>query len=304
MAKTTLAGYCDRFSAKPGERLDFMVSAEGATEAEVRLVRLIHGDENPDGPGFIERAVEAPTNGVHAVRTQHTQVGSFVRVADPEGRLAPSGPFTLWAFIWPRAPARGPQGLLTRWSVAERSGYALGIGAGGALEFRIGDGRAVAAVRAPVMLLPRQWYLVAASFDPASGAVTLYQEPVENRYANHLSKIVPLALCCHEEAALGVTPAAPAVDFLWAAAQGRDADRGDVATLLYDGKIDRCGVAGAVLDRARLDRLRRDGAPRPIPCSPPGTRPRAIPIPVSATASSIPAPTASTARAATGRCAP
>ena len=261
MAKTTLAGYCDRFSAKPGERLDFMVSAEGATEAEVRLVRLIHGDENPDGPGFIERAVEAPINGVHAVRTQHTQVGSFVRVADPEGRLAPSGPFTLWAFIWPRAPERDPQGLLTRWSVAERSGYALGIGAGGALELRIGDGRAVAAVRASVMLLPRQWYLVAASFDPASGAATLYQEPVENRYANHLSKIVPLALCCHEEAALDVTPAAPAVDFLWAAAQGRDADRGDVATLLYDGKIDRCGVAGAALDRARFDRLRRDGAP-------------------------------------------
>lgn len=42
------------------------------------------------------------------VRFSHpTQVGSFVRVADPEGRLAPSGPFTPWAFVWPRAPERG-----------------------------------------------------------------------------------------------------------------------------------------------------------------------------------------------------
>ncbi len=114
MAKITLAGYCDRFSARPGERLNFMVSAEGTTDAEVQLVRLVHGDENPEGPGFIEHEVDAPVNGTHAVHKQYTQVGSFVRIADPEGRLALSDAFTLWAFIWPRTPDRGRQGLLTR----------------------------------------------------------------------------------------------------------------------------------------------------------------------------------------------
>ena len=115
MAEIHLAGYCDRFSARPGERLDIMVSAEGTDRVELQLVRLIHGDENPEGPGFVERDVDAPVNGTHAVAKQHTQLGSFVRVADPEARLAPGGAFTLWAYIWPRTPADGRQGILTRW---------------------------------------------------------------------------------------------------------------------------------------------------------------------------------------------
>ena len=193
MAKITLAGYCDRFSARPGERLDIMVSAEGTDRAELQLVRLIHGDENPEGPGFIEREVDAPVNGTHAVAKQYTQLGSFVRVTDPESRLAVGGPFTLWAYIWARTPAKGRQGLLTRWQDADSSGYALEINEDGALAFRVGDGAGnTDALTADTQLIARQWYLVAASYDPASGEATLYQEPIENRYNNHLSKIVPL----------------------------------------------------------------------------------------------------------------
>ena len=260
MARITLAGYCDRFSVRPGEQLDIMVSAEGTDRAELQLVRLIHGDENPDGPGFVEREVAASVNGVHAVREQHTQAGSFVRVADPDGRLGRVGPFTLWAYIWPRTPAKGRQGVLTRWQNADGSGYALGIGEDGALEFRVGDGSATDALSADIPLVARQWYLVAAAFDPASGEATLYQEPVENRYNNHLSKIVPLALSCHARRRLGARPAAADADFLWAAAQERVPERGAVATQLYNGKIDRAGVAGAALGRAALDRAREAGA--------------------------------------------
>ena len=214
MAKITLAGYCDRFSARPGERLDIMVSAEGTDRAELQLVRLIHGDENPEGPGFIEREVDAPVNGTHAVAKQYTQLGSFVRVTDPESRLAAGGPFTLWAYIWARTPAKGRQGLLTRWQDADSSGYALEIGEDGALAFRVGDGAGnTDALSADIQLIARQWYLVAASYDPASGEATLYQEPIENRYNNHLSKIVPLERSCHVSGQLGVTPAAADADF-------------------------------------------------------------------------------------------
>ena len=262
MATIHLAGYCDRFSAKPGERLDIMVNAEGTDEVELQLVRLIHGDENPEGPGFVEREVAAAVNGTHAVTRQHTQLGSFVRIADPDGRLAVDGPFTLWAYIWPRTPAKGRQGILTRWSIADGSGYALGIADGGALEFRVGDGADTEALSADIPLIARQWYLVAASYDPASGEATLYQEPIENRYSNHLSKIVPLALSCHAHGRLGVRPAAADADFLWAAATTTDdraPERGTFAAALYNGKIDRAGFAHRVLSRAELDRAREAG---------------------------------------------
>lgn len=259
MTKISLAGYCDRFSAKPGERLSFMVSAEGTTKADVQLVRLIHGDENPKGPGFIEREVDAPINGRQTVAKQHTQAGSFVRVADPDNRLALSSPLTLWAFIWPRTPDKGRQGLLTKWSIADRCGYALGIGEDGRLEFRVGDGRQVAAVQADTKLMPRQWYLVAASYDPASGKATLYQEPVQNRYSNHLSKIVPLEHRSHVSETLSTGIEQADADFMWAAAQDRDDTSGETAGELYNGKIDRSGVVRAALDRAALDQIKDTG---------------------------------------------
>ena len=259
MANIHLAGYCDRFSARPGERLEIMVNAEGTDEVELQLVRLIHGDENPEGPGFVEREVDAPVNGTHAVGKQHTQLGSFVRVADPDGRLAPSGPFTLWAYIWARTPENGRQGILIRWSIADGNGYALGIDEGGALEFQVGNGDITGVLPAGIPLIARQWYLVAASYDPESGEATLYQEPIENRYNNHLSKIVPLERSCHASARLGVDPAAADADFLWAAAQDRFGERGAFATQLYNGKIDRAGVAGEVLSRDALDLAREEG---------------------------------------------
>lgn len=55
MAEITLTGYCDRFSVKPGQEINFMASAEGTDRADVQLVQLIHGDETRGGPGFVAR---------------------------------------------------------------------------------------------------------------------------------------------------------------------------------------------------------------------------------------------------------
>ncbi len=255
MAKIVLTGYCDRFSVKPGEDISFMVSAEGTKTAEVQLVRLIHGDENPEGPGFIEKEVDGPIDGSHSVRKQHTQAGSFARIDDPDTRLALGQAFTLWAMIWPTTPEKGRQGILARWSITHDRGYALGINGDGQLEFWVGDGKKTDAVHAEVPLRPRQWYLVAVSYDPKSGQATLYQERVETRYGNLLSKITPLDMNSHVTEALRIRPADAELDFLMAGCHDHNADRGDFIGQLYNGKIDRCGVVGRAMSRADLDAM-------------------------------------------------
>ena len=45
--------------------------------ANAQLVRLIHGDENPIGPGFVEQEIDHPVNGVWTVKKQFTQFGSY-----------------------------------------------------------------------------------------------------------------------------------------------------------------------------------------------------------------------------------
>jgi len=55
-------------------------------------------------------------------------LGSFLKVADPDNKLAVSGNFSLMAFIWPTMPHRGSrQTILGRWDTLRNKGYALGI---------------------------------------------------------------------------------------------------------------------------------------------------------------------------------
>ncbi len=76
MAKTHIYGYSDQISVKPGERIRFMVSVEGATRYRAEIVRLINGDANPDGPGPKEEAIATPVNGEYPGRLQPTYAGS------------------------------------------------------------------------------------------------------------------------------------------------------------------------------------------------------------------------------------
>jgi len=75
-----LFGYSDPMAAKAGEPVDFMISAEGTTEAQIDIVRLIHGDYNPEGPGFIEELIETDLPKTLPVQRQYTQNGAFARV--------------------------------------------------------------------------------------------------------------------------------------------------------------------------------------------------------------------------------
>jgi N,N-dimethylformamidase len=262
MAKIRISAYTDRLSVKPGDTLNVMASAEATETMRAQLVRLIHGDENPDGPGFIEQKVAASIEHDWPVRKQYIQKGSFLRVSADHDLLSPDGPFTLHAYIFPTLPEAGRQMLLGRWSVDAASGFGLGIDAEGRLEFQVGDGNSVAAVAAGTKLVARIWYFVAASYDAASGSATLYQEPVINRYNSLLSKIVPCAYDSHVRQMLPVRPAQVAgTGFVIGAATERDPMRGIFFSQCYNGKIDRCGVQRAALDRAALDAIRDGGRP-------------------------------------------
>ena len=63
MAEIKLFGYTNKLSVKPGENIDFHVSADGTKSADAQLVRIIHGDEHPNGPGYMDEEIESDLNG-------------------------------------------------------------------------------------------------------------------------------------------------------------------------------------------------------------------------------------------------
>jgi len=222
----------------------------------VQIVRLIHGDENPAGPGFIEAEIDASCNGKIAVAEQYTQTGSFMEIADDGGRFDVGASFTLHAFIWPTTPAKGRQGILTHWS--SQRGTGLGINDDGHLALWIGDGETLDEIAASKPLESHIWYFVSASYDADSGTLSIRQEPVVNTYNSRLSPFVPRSDDCVESKTVSIKPAAPAEGWLIAGYHTSDAR----VEGLYNGKIDRSGVHTRVLSETELSAI-RDGAMPP-----------------------------------------
>ena len=172
-----LVGYTDRLSVAPDETIRFMISCNHS-EYRADLVRLIHGDENPAGPGFKEREVASTINAEYEGRHQAIRSGSCVIVPDcPAFNQLRS--FTLTAWIYPTTPEMGAQGLLTRWSTRTGGGFGLFIDDQGSLSIWLGDGGGrVARIGTDTPVRARDWSFAACGYDSDERRVFVYQSPV------------------------------------------------------------------------------------------------------------------------------
>jgi N,N-dimethylformamidase len=253
-----LVGYADPVSVAPGDRIHFMISAEGTDSARIDLVRLTGGKPK------IGDEVPFALGETHPVRRQKTQVGSFARVPDPTGALQPRGSFTLHAFVWPTVPHLGRrQGILTRGSIDRRVGWGLGLDETGRLEFRIADGANMDALTTEMSLAPKVWYFVFAAYDAVTRTVVLSQQPVVNAYNSAFSPTLPLDHVSRVERRLDVGLAGANVTFFIAGWTATDDDGTPSVSHVFNGKIDRCGLQGRVLSDRELDQIRDGGEPPP-----------------------------------------
>src|SRR5437667_6249290 len=99
-----LLGYADHFSVQAGDTIQFMVSCEAPSFA-ARLVRLIHGDNNPAGPGYREEPTPCAADGEYPGERQVSAAGSCVRVP-VKAALDLSQGLTVQAWVWPTTPAQ------------------------------------------------------------------------------------------------------------------------------------------------------------------------------------------------------
>jgi len=156
-----IIGYTDRLSVAPAERIHFHVSSR-APRYNAALVRLIHGDENPLGPGLKEEEIGSLIDGEYNGREQAIPSGSYALVEGVElGKQV-----ALQAWIYATTPTLGRQGIITLGS------FGLGIGEQGDLELRVGDTH----VGTGVPLRASTWYRVRGEVQ--SGRVRVEQEPL------------------------------------------------------------------------------------------------------------------------------
>ena len=267
-----ITGYSDRYSIHPGDEIKFYVNSEKGEDYDAKLVRLIHGDTNPEGPGYKEEEIAAPFDRTYKGRNQKIHGGSYVTVPHDARMTVES--FTIQAFVFPTTPTKGPQGLLTKW--VGDTGYGLFIDENAHLALRIGAGGTVRTIASGKPLLRKVWYLAAASYDARTGAVRLYQEPVVTSANGGLGMALlhPAEETTAEvSGSCDIAPGANDAPFLMAAATRVPASGRSIcgahykeATApvelpeqcdTYNGKIDRPRLTAAALDKSEIDALAR-----------------------------------------------
>ena len=254
---TRLTGYADPLCITAGEPVDFMISGEAA-EADIRLVRLIHGDTNPLGPGFVEQELEAELPRTLSIDVQRTQHGAFARVPDTKGVLCDLPAGTIYAFVRPSRPGSHEQAIAGCWAGGGQAGYLLLIDSAAKLCFRLGDGTRAQEITLPLGLAPDCWYFVAATWDVAAGKLSLIQR---GRVGRWNSRIGPVAPYEYDDSAelkddLRFAPASGS-PFIIA---GTSAPDGTVSAL-FNGKIDRPGLQRRSLDKDALAAIGEGGPP-------------------------------------------
>ena len=75
-----ITGYSDKYSVCPGDDVKFYVNSEENEVYDAQIVRLIHGDTNPEGPGYKEEEIGGTCNKAYPGRNQRIHAGSYVIV--------------------------------------------------------------------------------------------------------------------------------------------------------------------------------------------------------------------------------
>src|SRR6516164_1348607 len=164
-----LIGYVDRFSARPGERIAVKVSSQSDHPYQADLVRIIHADANPAGPGMKLDDVPAAFAGIYPSRFQPVHLGSCGVVTPAEPVRLPD-PCTIVVRVQPWLLDGRPQTVL-----AMEHGLALSVAREGA---RLGLGSRWVQVEAP--MLKGRWYELRVI--AASGRLRLHQTPLQRSW--------------------------------------------------------------------------------------------------------------------------
>jgi N,N-dimethylformamidase len=244
-----LTGYADPLSSGPGQSVEFMVDAK-VPEYQVEMVRLIHGDLNPAGPGLKTETVSSNLKQSYPGRAQQIHSGSSVIVKD-NPIFKELGSFSMTAWIYPTTVEKGEQGIIGKWDALTKCGFAIFIDDAGGLALKVGDGDELAELHSAAKLLLKHWYYIAVSFDTKTRAAQIVQKPLQE-WPLDVSGIE-----LSDSISAGLAPSS--APLLMAASHGNEIDGRLVSGSHYNGKLEAPTLYKRALKLEEILLVSRDG---------------------------------------------
>lgn len=232
-----ILGYTDKLSVAPGDSLEAKVSCYGVSKYRASVVRLIHGDLNPAGPGFKAQPIPAFPEVERMGREQKIYPGSYVIVDTPGIREFSDG-ITLQAFVWPTTPGSSEQDIVS-WAGERGNGISLGLDDAGRVCVSVGE---EVIITSSDKLARKHWYLLAASVDLSQKTVELHVEPLGGNIEAYGSAIANFS-------AERIQVSGP---LLFAARFATDSEGRAAPTRHFNGKIDRPRICARALTRGEI----------------------------------------------------
>ena len=238
MQKIPIVGYADKFSLAPGDNINFMVSTTSAKPYHAKLIKVISGDPNPEGPGLIEKEIESELNGEYPPRQQATRLGSCIKI-NPKRIINDLKNFTIGATIWSTTPSKPDQCIINLFNSDSKAGVKLMIGPNG-VKAEIGDGSGKSTrVEVGNSIAERRWYHVGISFDSNSKTLEVLQTPVFSSFDLNKTESSKVTDC--------ISVVIPYDQPLIIAG-----DEGHGAQNFFNGKIERPFILKSSLNQKRL----------------------------------------------------
>jgi N,N-dimethylformamidase len=173
-----ITGYSDKFSIAPGERIQFFVSSQSPSY-KTDLVRLLHGDENPAGPGFRQKIVPSEIAGSHRGRWQELPMGSYGEIPLPARHDGSGFTFAFSVQAW--KPGAGDQVILSQGRFEHGPGWSLVLQDDGLVALRVGHNSPQPSSCHPTRLRLERWkwcYMVLV-VDPDTSQATIWARQLD-----------------------------------------------------------------------------------------------------------------------------
>ncbi len=248
-----LLGYADPLVVHPGGTVEIKVSSEEA-QYNATVVRLLHGDDNPNGPGFKFEEIDSPSNGNYQGHHQDIYLGSYISVPNAPALDAIKS-FTIQTWIQPTVPNLGHnQAIAGRWDGSR--GYGLFVDKNGRLAFRSSQSDNVnGSLFIEIPLNAGTWYFVVVSYDETNQTASIKQRVAAGWSGPEAA---------YDASSIVATSDPSGLDFLIAA--GCDG-RGTIPkpTECFNGKIEGPRLYRRVLSVDEIDALAAGAAPGSIP---------------------------------------
>jgi len=279
----TIIGYAAPLSVRPGDKVDFMVSAIGGGAYKADLVKVVNGDAlSRYSEHFKVVPVEAPFTGGYEGKEQPLNLGSYVQV-EASKALDGLGGFTVSAWIFPTftpseyvppdlenpdpfypptlniAASIADQTIVSRFDKVSGTGWALQFDREAHLQFVVGSGDGkLDTVRLAEAARDWDWAHVAASYDADNRQVTVRLlekpwSPGDKFTARNLQATGTISKPIVQAGALRIAALRAGAG----AAKAKAEKPGDV----FNGRIQDVRLANRVLSAAEVDQMSSEKVP-------------------------------------------